>query len=170
MTQDPKTGGATLRQLLIAHYDDLGRRLTRSLGSADLAQETLHELYLRPERPDGVGVLKNPLAYIVTMAVNLARDRWRTENRRAKRIDMGAFYDLIDENPGPDRIAEGRSDLAALSRALDLLTPRQKAVMVAAHFEQLSQAEIAKRLDISTRLVQIELQRALEFCDAYLAK
>jgi RNA polymerase sigma factor (sigma-70 family) len=168
--QDSETSWTALRELLVERYDDLRRRLTRRLGSADAAHETLHELYLRMDRPDSVGVLRNPATYILAVAVNLARDRWRTENRRAKRVDAAMLYQLIDENPGPDQIAEGRSSLAALGRALDQLTPRQRMIMVAARFEQLPQAEIARRLDISTRLVQIELQRALEFCEEFLAK
>ncbi|WP_229743684.1 RNA polymerase sigma factor [Aliidongia dinghuensis] len=156
--------------MLIEQYDDLRRRLTRRLGSADAAHETLHELYLRMDRPDGVSALRNPATYILAVAVNLARDRWRTENRRAERVDESALYELIDENPGPEQVAEGRSSLEALVRALDLLTPRQRMIMVAARFERLPQAEIARRLNISTRLVQIELQRALEFCEEFLAK
>lgn len=168
--RDPATSWTALRRLLVEHYDELRRRLTRRLGSADAAHETLHELYLRLDRSDGVGTLRHAPSYIQTAAVNLARDRWRTENRRARRVDVDALQELIDENPGPDRIAEDHSTLEALKRALDQLTPRQRAIMIAARLEQRSQAEIAKRLNISTRLVQLELQRALEHCAAYLAK
>jgi RNA polymerase sigma-70 factor (ECF subfamily) len=165
-----ETDWSTLRQLLVERYDDFRQRLTRRLGSADAAQESLHELYLRMDRPDSAGALQNPSSYILTSAVNLARDRWRTENRRAKRIDIDALYDLIDETPGPDRVAEGRLTFEALKRALDQLTPRQREIMVAVRFEHLTQPEIAKRLNISPRLVRIELQRALEHCEASLAK
>jgi RNA polymerase sigma factor (sigma-70 family) len=168
--QESETSWTALRQLLIEQYDELRRRLTHRLGSADVAHETLHELYLRMDRPDSVGALRNPATYLLAAAVNLARDRWRTEHRRAKRADAAMLYTLIDENPGPEQVAQGRSSLAALGRALDQLTPRQRMIMVAARFEQLPQAEIARRLDISTRLVQIELQRALEFCAEFLAR
>ena len=166
---DDETSWTALRQLLVERYDDLRQRLTRRLGSADAARETLHELYLRMDRPDSVGALRNPTSYILTSAVNLARDRWRTEHRRAQRIDIDALYDLIDESPGPDRVAEGRLTFEALRRALEQLTPRQREIIVAVRFEQLTQPEIAKRLNISPRLVRIELQRALEHCEASLA-
>jgi RNA polymerase sigma-70 factor (ECF subfamily) len=168
--KDDETRWSALRQLLVDRYDDFRQRLTRRLGSADAAHETLHELYLRLDRPGAVGALQNPNAYILTSAVNLARDRWRTEHRRAQRVDVDALYDLIDENPGPDRIVEGRLAFEALRRALDQLTPRQREIMIAVRFEQLTQPQIAKRLNISPRLVRIELQRALEHCEASLAK
>lgn len=168
--QHHETSWAALRQLLVDHYDDLRRRLTRRLGSDDLARETLHELYLRMDRSGSAGTLVRPSTYLLTSAVNLARDRWRTENRRARRATVDALYDLIDENPGPDRTVEAQSEFEAFNRALAQLTPRQRTIVVAVRFEQLSRPEIAKRLDISRSLVQLELQRALEFCEIFLEK
>ncbi|WP_371425255.1 RNA polymerase sigma factor [Tardiphaga sp.] len=165
-----ETSWAALRQLLVDHYDDLRRRLTRRLGSDDLARETLHELYLRMDRSGSAGTLIRPSTYLLTSAVNLARDRWRTENRRARRVTVDALYDLIDENPGPDRTVEAQSEFEAFNRALARLTPRQRTIVVAVQFEQLSRSEIAKRLDISRSLVQLELQRALELCEIFLEK
>ncbi|MEW6644002.1 MAG: sigma-70 family RNA polymerase sigma factor [Pseudomonadota bacterium] len=167
---DKETSWAALRQLLVERYDLLRRRLTRRLGSADAAQETLHELYLRMERSDNVGVLQNPTSYLLTSAVNLARDRWRTEDRRASRVDVDALYELIDENPGPDRVVEGQMTFDVLRQALERLTPRQRDILIAVRFEGLTQADIAARLDISPRLVRLELQRALEHCQAQVAK
>jgi RNA polymerase sigma-70 factor (ECF subfamily) len=167
--QDSETSWASLRQLLVDQYDDLRRRLTKRLGSIDAAHEALHELYLRMDRPGSLGTVRRPAAYLLMIAVNLTRDRWRTENRRSQRVDIDALYEIIDENPGPDQVVEGRQTFAALTRALGELTPRQRTIMVAVRFEQLPQAEIARRLDISTRLVQLELQRALKHCESYLA-
>ncbi|MDR3493352.1 MAG: RNA polymerase sigma factor [Ancalomicrobiaceae bacterium] len=165
MTDDGKqTSWMALRQLLVERYDELRRRLTRRLGSADAAHETLHELYVRMDRPDAVGTLQNPTNYLLTSAINLARDRWRTENRRAQRVDVDALEELLDESPGPDRVADGRLAFEALRRALDELTPRQRAIIIAVRFEHLTQPEIARRLDISPRLVRLELQRALAHC------
>src|SRR5262245_44008267 len=107
-SQDDETSWQTLRQLLVERYDHFRQRLTRRLGASDAAQETLHELYLRLDRSDSAGTLQNPSTYLLTSAVNLARDRWRTEHRRAGGVDIDALYALIDENPGPDRIVESR--------------------------------------------------------------
>jgi RNA polymerase sigma factor (sigma-70 family) len=155
--------------MLVDNYEDFRRKLTRRLGSDDLARETLHDLYLRMDRPQPIGVLRSPSTYLLTAAVNLARDRLRTENRRARRVAVDALYDLIDENPGPDRLIEAQSDIEAFYKALSRLTPRQRAIVVAIRLEKLSRDEIAKRLNISRSLVQLELQRSLEFCHAFIA-
>ena len=165
-----ETSWTALRQLLIERYDHFRQRLTRRLGSADAAQETLHELYLRMDRPDRAGTLQNPNAYILTSAVNLARDRLRTERRRTARADMDALYALIDENPGPERILEGRQTFEALRHVLNELTPRQREILIAARYDNLTQDEIAKRLNVSPRFVRRELKHALEHCESRLAK
>jgi RNA polymerase sigma factor (sigma-70 family) len=170
MSRNEDASWETLRQLLVERYDHFRQRLTRRLGSSDAAQETLHELYLRMDRPDKAGALQNPNSYILTSAVNLARDRWRTERRRAERADIDELYSLIDENPGPDRIVEGRSMIEVLKLALNELTPRQREILIAVRYEKLTQEEIAKRFDISPRFVRRELQLALEHCEARLAK
>jgi RNA polymerase sigma factor (sigma-70 family) len=167
---DDETSWVALRQLLVERYDHFRRRLTRRLGSADAAQETLHELYLRMDRPDSAGALQNPNSYILTSAVNLARDRWRTERRRTERIDIDALCALIDESPGPDRIVEGRLVFEVLRQAIAELTPRQREILIAVRYEKLTQDEIAKRLGISSRFVRMELRHALEHCEASLAK
>ncbi len=156
--------------MLVDHYADLHRRLSRRLGSDDLACETLHDLYLRMDRSNPVAALRNPLTYIVTAAVNLARDRFRTENRRARRVVVDALQDLVDESPRPDRIVEDRSEFDAFTRALDQITPRQRAIVVAVRLERMSRPDVAKRLNISRSLVQLELQRALQLSAVYLAK
>jgi RNA polymerase sigma factor (sigma-70 family) len=170
MSRDDETSWATLRQLLVARYDEFQQRLTRRLGSADVAQETLHELYLRLERPDNAGVVQNPGSYLLTSALNLARDHWRAEQRRGERVDIETLYAIVDENPGPDRITDSHRAAELLDRALLTLTPRQRQVLLAVRVEGLTQPEVAKRLNISSRYVRTELQRALEHCHRYLAK
>src|SRR5262245_61706347 len=157
-----ETSWAALRQLLVARYDEFQQRLTRRLGSSDAARETLHELYLRLDRPDSAGALQNPNSYLLTSALNLARDGWRAEQRRGERVDIETLYAIVDENPGPERILDGRQAVDALNRALRELTPRQRGILLAVVTEHLTQPEIARRFKISPRFVRTELQRALE--------
>jgi RNA polymerase sigma factor (sigma-70 family) len=165
----PETSWASLRQLLVDRYYDLRDRLTRRLGSIELASEALHEVYLRLDRADRPGVVNSPAAYLFRAAYNIASDHRRTENRHAGRAVVDGL-DIPDRSPGPDGIAEARAELAALERALLTLPPRQRAILIAARYELIPRAEIARRYKISRRLVQAELQRALEACKNYLEK
>lgn len=165
-----ETSWMALRQLLVERYHDLRERLARRLGSTELASEALHEVYLRLGRTDTPGAVASPRAYLFKAAYNLATDRRRSERRRARHAvsDADVMLDIPDGQPGPDGIVEARIELAALARALLALPPRQRAILIAARYQQLPRAEIARRFGISRRTVQFELQRALEACREHM--
>ncbi len=163
-----ETSWSVLRQLLIDRYDDLRARLTRRVGSADLASEALHELFLNLDRSDSPGSIASPGAYLFRAAFNIASDARRREGRHARRATVHPLANVPDRAPGPDGIVESKVELAALIEALRALPARQRAILIAARYEQLPRAEIAKRYNISRRLVQLELQRALEACKDHL--
>ena len=69
-----------------------------------------------------------------------------------------------DDALDPARVVHARIEVAALERAMEELTERQRAILIAARVEDLPQQEIASRFRISVRMVGKELKRALEHC------
>ena len=65
--------------MLAADYGGLFKRLTRRLGSAELACEALHETFLRVERVTDVAEVRSPRDSLFRIALNVATDRRRTE-------------------------------------------------------------------------------------------
>jgi RNA polymerase sigma-70 factor (ECF subfamily) len=159
---------ATLRQLLQLSYDDLKRRLARRLGSTELAGEALQDTFLRLERAETIGPVRNPRGYLFRMAINLAINRRHAEARRLAAPETTALLELADDAPGPARIAEARSEVAALKRAIGALPARRRAIFLAAWREELAHPAIAERFGVSLRTVQVELRHALEHCAAQL--
>jgi RNA polymerase sigma factor (sigma-70 family) len=154
----------TLRQLLAEKYDDLRSRLTRRLGSEELASEVLHETWLRLDQGIDAKSIRSPGAYLFRSALNIAIDRGRAERRRVQPSKIEAMLYIADDAPGPAQQAEARLELEQLERALEELTPRRRTILLAARLEGLPLWQIAERLDISQRLVEIELKHALEHC------
>ena len=165
-----KTTWAVLRDLLAGRYEEFKFRLTRRLGSEELAGESLQETWLRLNRYDEVGPVQSPAAYVMRVALNIAADRRRAEDRLARRREVDAALDVADPAPGPEREAEGRLQLEALRRAIDTLPDRAREILTAARLQGQSQQEIADRFGISTRMVRIELRRALDHCEAQLGE
>jgi RNA polymerase sigma factor (sigma-70 family) len=159
-----ETSLAALRRLLVLRYDDLKLRLTRRLGSADLAHEILHETWLRLDRSDSTAAVQSHDGYLFRAAMNTALDRQRAENRRLTAAEVEGLLEVVDESPDPAQIAETRSDLRAMQTIMLGLPPRQHAILLAARLEGLSRQEIAQRFRISVRLVQRELQEAQDYC------
>jgi RNA polymerase sigma-70 factor (ECF subfamily) len=160
-------GLALLRQTLLARYDTLIRYLTRRLGSADRAAEALQDAYLKLERTNEIEPVRDPEAYLLRMAANLAKVRSRTEQRRSRTEEASVDpNDLGDMFPDPETVAMDRSEINALKRALAELPARQREIVILARVRELSHGEIAERFGVSTRTVRVDLQHAVE----YLAK
>ena len=155
---------ALLRQIIVARYDEIKIRLARSLGSRDLADEVLHETYLRFHRNDAAGVIEQPDSYIFRTALNIATDRRRGERRRASQAEIMAAIRLQDTPPDLAREMAARFRVEALKRALIDLPPRRRAIFITARVDGLSHDAIAERFGISRTMVQKELRRAMRHC------
>jgi RNA polymerase sigma-70 factor (ECF subfamily) len=165
-----ETTWAMLRELLVDRYDELKQRLARRLGSTEMATETLHETWLRLARTGSPGVVHSPTSYVFRVALNVAFDRRHAEGRELSAPDIEALRHLDEDELSPLRIAEARSEIMALKEALDELPARCRSVFVAARVEGVPQADIAKRLGISTRMVERELKRAFDYFEVRLEK
>jgi DNA-directed RNA polymerase specialized sigma24 family protein len=71
---------------------------------------------------------------------------------------------LADLSPGPERIAEARSELAAMDRAMQRLPRRHQSVLVALRVEEMTREEVGIRIDLSLRCVDTVLRQALDHC------
>ncbi|MGJ7542489.1 RNA polymerase sigma factor [Variovorax sp. LT1R16] len=109
--------------------------------------------------------VQNPEAYVYRTACNVAVDCLR-RNRPLPHIEDGQalFEYLADRSPGPESIAEVRSDVYVVERAMQHLPRRQRAVLVALRLEEKTHQEVADRHQISLRRVDTALRQALERC------
>src|SRR5262245_8181165 len=148
-----KTSWTILRDLLTDRYDDFRARLTKRLGSEELASESLNETWLRLNRQDEAGVVHSPAGYLMRMALNIATDVRRDDVRRARQSEVRAALDVPDPAPGPAREFEARLALQGLQQAVDTLPQRTREILIAARLEGLEQQEIAARFGITTRMV-----------------
>jgi RNA polymerase sigma-70 factor (ECF subfamily) len=164
------TSRTALRALLVENYEKLAGQLARRLRSRELAHEALQDTYLRLESGQNLGVISRPLAYLLRMATNAARDRKRAEIRFATSAEIETALEVVDETPDPARAAEASSEIAALELALSDLPARRRAIFLAAWRDNLSHRVIAQRHGLSVRTIDIELELAREYCAASLKR
>ncbi|HEY4317904.1 MAG TPA: RNA polymerase sigma factor [Herbaspirillum sp.] len=170
----PGPGLSVLRDLLAQRYEDIKRRLTWRLGSAELASDALHDTWVHLERRDeqnAGGEVKSPLAYLMRVATNLALDRLQRDRRYMSGDELDTLMgDIVDPAPGPAEVAAARSEIEALAKIIDNMPKRRRAIFLAVRVDGLSNQETADRFGVSARLVGLELKRAHEYCMAHMPK
>lgn len=153
-----------LRALFLARYNQFRRHLHKRLGSEDLANDALHEAYLRMESMNVRSAIRFPSAYLFRIALNIAEDQRKSGARLLSLPDVEALYEMADELADPARTAEARGEVEALERALAELPRRRRAIVVAARIDEVPHRDIAIRFGVSERTIEKELRAGLEHC------
>ncbi|HEY2670406.1 MAG TPA: SigE family RNA polymerase sigma factor [Rugosimonospora sp.] len=117
----------------------------------DLLQISLTKTYLAWRR---LGEIESVESYTRRVLVNTATSWWR------RRWHGERPTEVLPDRPEPDRIDE-RIERDRLWRHVSTLPARQRAVLVLRFYEDLSEAETARLLDISTGTVKSQCARAL---------
>ena len=139
-----------IQELFAASYRRLLAQLIGVTGSVVEAEDAVQEAFVRgldhPARPLGAD---DPEAWLRTVAVNLARSRWR----RAQRL-VGLAPRLVKDPPEAD--TDGNLDLL---QALRRLPAGQREVIALHHLADLSVEQVADTLDLPTGTVKARLSR-----------
>ncbi|MBJ2347123.1 MULTISPECIES: RNA polymerase sigma factor [Pseudomonas] len=155
---------SAMLKVFLASYDVFRARLRRRLGSDDLANDVLHETYLRVDRMEPPADVQKPGAYLFRMALNIAADRRAQDARLLTGTEIEELMQTADEHQDPAVIVGGQIEIRALMQALTELAPRRRQILMASRMEQTPHQEIAQRFGISTRMVEKELKAALQYC------
>ncbi len=165
------TSPLSMLGLFMERHQEFRRRLKRRLGSDDLVNDILQETYLRVERMgDVAGGTRNPVGYLFRMALNVAADHRQADGRFLTGTEVEDLLHIADDALDPARVVQARMEVETLERALEELTARQRAILIAARVEEASHLEIARRFGISVRMVGKELKKALEHCGQRLER
>jgi len=139
--------------LFDAHHQRMYRLARRLTPSADDALDLVQETFLRAARaPKSVPFgADREEAWLVRVLINLRRDQWRKAAVQ-KRHDEPRPQLHAEPDHGPAVIAR-----ATIWRALDMLPPRRRAVVIMHELEGLAISTIASHLGISAITVRWHL-------------
>jgi len=153
-----------LGTLYSEHHGWLKGWLARKLGdahqAADLAHDTFLRLLLRPrEFEEG----RDPRAYLTTIAKGLVVDQWR--RREIER----AWLEALAARPEPlapsaEHHAIVVETLMQIDAMLDKLAEKPRRAFVMAQLHDMPYAEIARRLEVSERMVKKYMSQVMFHC------
>lgn len=151
--QDAPEGGGFistyLRLLTVAR--------ARALSDGD-AEDRLQEACLRLLESEQTSEIRQRDHYFKRILHNVRISALRLAISRPQvEIDEA----LADPQPGPDRIAGAKADLRRVADALEALPPRCREAFELHRFEELSYAQIAQRMGVSTSMVEKHIAAAV---------
>jgi RNA polymerase sigma-70 factor (ECF subfamily) len=137
--------------LFDAHHHRVYRLARRLTASADDALDLVQETFLRAARaPRAVPFgADREEAWLVRVLINVRRDQWRKAASRKQHDEPRS-----DAQPDHGSAVIAR---ATIWRALDMLSPRRRAVVVMHELEGLAISTIASQLGISAITVRWHL-------------
>ncbi|MCC7536806.1 MAG: sigma-70 family RNA polymerase sigma factor [Deltaproteobacteria bacterium] len=136
----------------------LRARVGREADAHDLVQQTFLQLH-RARNDFRPGARVRP--WVVTIAMNLARDLGRRKGRR-KETELADEAVLVDPRPVAADGLERAGDVRRVHDALAQLPAEQRRVIVLHWFEGLSFGEIAEMLDATPVAVRVRAHRGYE--------
>ncbi|MEM9781429.1 MAG: sigma-70 family RNA polymerase sigma factor [Pseudomonadota bacterium] len=162
----PADGSAASRNLetmYLHHHDWLIGWLVRRLGCSETAADLAQDTFLRLLQHAPPSALREPRAYLSTVAKGLTIDWIRRADLQRRYLDH-----LARQAPAHQPSEEERLMLLDLivqiDDMLDRLKPRAKTALMMSRLERLPYPEIAKALDVSVSTVEKDIALALKHC------
>jgi len=143
-----------VRQAYSAHYRRLVAALYALTGDYSEAQDLVQEAYARAlARSRQFLDVADPEAWLRTVAINLARTRWRRRRLFDSLVRTGRVARPVDSVPGMD------PDRVALVAALQQLSRGTRETIVLHHLADMSVHEVAEALAVPVGTVKARLSR-----------
>jgi RNA polymerase sigma-19 factor, ECF subfamily len=137
----------------------LRRKLGNSFDAADLA----HDTFVRVLRKRDREALREPRAYLCTIARDLAASFWRRQALEQAWLEtLASLPEPLA--PSPEDRALVLETLEQIALMLDALPARVREIFLLSQFDGMTYPQIATQLGVSVNVVQKAMIRALAQC------
>ncbi|WP_225773777.1 sigma-70 family RNA polymerase sigma factor [Pseudomonas sp. Marseille-Q5115] len=164
MTRSAALAGAPLAALYQNHHSWLQAWLRKRTGchhdAADLAQDTFVRLLAREQE---LSLLREPRAYLATVAHSLLVNRWRRQTIERAYLEALA-QQPIAVAPSPEARELVIATLLEVDALLRALPAKVRTAFLLSQLDGLGYREIGERLGVSERMVKKYMAQAMLHC------
>jgi RNA polymerase sigma factor (sigma-70 family) len=144
------------------------RTLHGMVRNSAIAEELLHETWLRVSRALAERPIEHLEPFVFQTARNLALDHLRAQRRHARALDselpLDALQNLPEERGTAEDAAHAQRLLQRLSKSVARLSVRQREIFIRSRVHGQPYLVIAQALGISPSTVQKELKVIMHTC------
>ncbi len=151
----------TVSRLFREHNRTLLGFLYSRLKSESEAREIAQEAYVKVLQLNNPGATSFLRAYLFRVAENLALDRLRQRRTRYRLDQLQDWNDFVLESA--ERAAIATQEISLLEQAICELPPKCREAFRLHRLEDVSIAEVARRMQISERMVHKHICRGLVY-------
>ncbi|HTX75662.1 MAG TPA: RNA polymerase sigma factor [Terracidiphilus sp.] len=156
-------------QVVVAHRPQIFRFLLASTRDVDLAETLTQDCLLKAHRNwSRFRGESSPLTWLMRIAINVLKDHWRNRRiqfwrtTRTNAVDVDEASEWLPSgDTSPEKHLLARERVKQVWRIVDGLSPRQKAVFLLRHVEEMEIGEIAASTGLSEGTVKAHLSRAV---------
>lgn len=155
-----------------AHSQQLRRFLVARLRHAADVPDLIQEIYLRLLRLKDHEAIRNPQAYLYTIASHVLHQYALRRAVTPATMDPLEVVNALQSNTAPDPAEEADIEqrVHAMGLTLEAYSPRAYAVFIMYRCEGLTLKQIGERLGISDVMARKYLLRAIKYCDEFLER
>ena len=157
---DSSERAAEVSRLFREHNRALVLFLTSRLRDIQAAREVAQEAYVRVLQLENLGAVGFLRSYLFKVAGNLAIDRMRQQQSRARLDQTSAFEEFLDSSP-PERTVIAREELAFLGQVVGELPAKYQQAFRLHRLEDRRFDEIARKMGLKERMVRRYVTNAL---------
>ena len=161
-TADSSDRAAEVSQLFREHNRALVLFLASRLKDIQAAREVAQEAYVRVLELENLGAVGFLRSYLFKVAGNLAIDRLRQQQSRARLDRISDFDDFLDNLP-PERAVIAREELAFLGRVVGELPAKYQQAFRMHRLEDQPFEQIAQQMGLKERMVRHYVTNALVY-------
>jgi RNA polymerase sigma factor (sigma-70 family) len=153
------------------HDSQLKAYLRGSFPSVRDVDDVVQESYLHLWRRQLTAPIRSAKSFLFKIARNLAIDSLRHTRRSPYNgvADL-AQLDVLDPKPHAADAACTHDEIECLLDAIESLPPRCREIVILRKLHGLSQKEIAARLGIAERTVEVQGTKGLDRCEEFLRR
>ena len=164
----PEADQPSLALLYRRHWREICSYVRRRFGAGPPEPEDVAQAaFLRLSARSDLDTLENPRAFLYRVAHNLAiEERRRHDARDRAEAELKPLHAANRDDRDPERVLGAKERRRLLEIAFATLEPRTRQILIMSRQDELSSAEIGRRLGLSPTHVKRLLAQAIVHCRA----